>query len=237
MIALLRYYSSYYLRSFKGIPPLSLFVLAVAVNYAYTPNPILDSYAFTSLLLFFVMGWVTMTVLHIEDARQQQITLLHAGNPRTYYAAHFLLCMAIGLFLSVFAVVYPIVFNGFGVKTTFVHIVLGILSHLSLAMLSTALSAWFTREWVANKANTWWGILSVLIFSVAIASVKSKLLVWQLLLWLLPPVHLCLKIMGADDGLAKIPLVFILQFGWIMLYSLLGILAFLIAVRHRHTMR
>jgi len=52
MKGLLHYHFHNYLRSHRYIPPLSLYILSLVINYTYTPNPILDSYSFTSLLLY-----------------------------------------------------------------------------------------------------------------------------------------------------------------------------------------
>lgn|GEM_PF-300227 len=227
------YYLSNYLRSYKSILPIFLYIFAVAVNYGYTPNPILDSYSLTSLVLFFVMGWIVVTVFHAEDFGQRQITLLHAKNKRKYYLTLILVCMLMGCLLSIFAVAYPIIMNSFGVKVHLVHIIMGFLSHFILSVLAISLSAIFTREVVKNRANTWWGVLSILIFSVVIVSVKEKILYVSGLIWLLPPVHLSLEIMGADDGIKTIPLIYFLQFGWIVVYSIFLVGLFLILVRYR----
>jgi len=233
---LLQYHAAYYIRSFKGIPPISLFILAIAVDYAYTPNPILDSYSFTSLVIFFVMGWITVTVFHAEDAGQKHITLLHAKSRITYYVSLYFICMVIGFLLSVAAVMYPIIVGAFGVPVTWVHLVMGLLAHFSLAVLSISLSIVFTRIFVKNGANTWWGVLSILLVSVVIASLKSKILYLKGIIWLFPPVHLSLHIMGASDALESIPLALLLKFGWIFLYGLLWfwIILMFVANKHRH---
>ncbi|MBE3570004.1 MAG: hypothetical protein IMW92_07770 [Bacillales bacterium] len=56
MKGLFPYHFVYYLRTYKYVPPLTFYVLTLVVNYVYKPNPILDSYSFTSLVLFFIMA-------------------------------------------------------------------------------------------------------------------------------------------------------------------------------------
>jgi hypothetical protein len=60
--------------------------------------------------------------------------------------------------LSFVSVFYPIVFDMFDGKTRPLHVVMGIMAHLSLSILAIALSAAFTRDLVKNKENTWWGV-------------------------------------------------------------------------------
>lgn len=190
MKGLLPYHFIYYLRTYKYVPPLSVYILTLVVNYVYKPNPILDSYSFTSLVLFFIMGWFTVSVFHAEDEEQKRMTLLHCQRSRDYYIALFLICALIGLVLSFVSVFYPIVFDMFDGKTRHLHVVMGIMAHFSLSILAIALSAAFTRDLVKNKENTWWGVISILIVSVAISTLKSTMMQIKGFIWLFPPVHL-----------------------------------------------
>ena len=81
------------------------------------------------------------------------------------------------------------------------------MSHFSLSLLAIALTALFTRELVKNRRNTWWGVIGILIISVAIATLKDSILTG--LLWLLPPLHLSLEMMSVGDQIEVIPNVFI----------------------------
>ncbi|MGM9948866.1 MAG: ABC transporter permease, partial [Lysinibacillus sp.] len=217
MKGLLHYQFVSYLRSYQYIPPFSLFIIFLIVNYTYTPNPILDSYSFTSLILFFLMGWFTVTIFHVEEKGQKQITSLHAQSLGRYYASLYILAALIGLFLSLVAVSYPIVIGAFGGETRPLHIVMGFLSHFSLAFLSIGLSAIFTREIVKNKMNTWWGILSILVISLSLATFKSSFLQIKGLIWLVPPVYLPLEMMTSEDGMPFIPDIFYWKFCFVFL--------------------
>lgn len=53
MSSLVRYQLINYLRTYHYVPPFTIFILCLIVNYTFVPNPILDSYSFTSLVLFF----------------------------------------------------------------------------------------------------------------------------------------------------------------------------------------
>jgi hypothetical protein len=228
---LLQYHFVYYLRTYKYVLPLSVYILTLVVNYVYKPKTILDSYSFTSLVLFFIMGWFTVTVFHAEDEGQKWITLLHCKRSRDYYIALFTICDLIGLCLSFVSVFYPIVFDMFGGKTRPLHVVIGIMDHFSLSILAIALSAIFTRDLVKNKGNTWWGVLSILIISVAISSLKSTIMQIKGFIWFLPPVHLSLEMMSSGDMIKSIPSLFYLQFGWIFFYGILFILLFFLIIK------
>lgn len=236
MSGLLRYQFINYLRTYRYVPPFSIFIIFLVVNYTFTPNPILDSYSFTSIVIFFIMGWFTITIFHSEDEDQKIITLLHTKNRKKYYLALFMICVLIGLCLSCVSVTYPILVDAFGVKPRPLHILMGFLSHFSLAFLAIALSAIFTREIVKNKQNTWWGVLSILILSLAIATLKSVLLQIKGLIWLLPPVYLSLEMMDSNDQIISLPGLFYWQFGWIFIYGILVIGIFFLITRRKRTL-
>lgn len=236
MKGLLHYQFINYVRSYRYVPPLSLYVISLIVNYTYTPNPILDSYALTSLYLFFVMGWFTVTLFHAEDEGQKQLTLLHARNSRVYYMALFVIVALIGFVLSFVSVVYPIIIDAFGAKTRLIHIVLGFLSHFGLVILAITLSAIFTRDLVNNRQNTWWGVLSILLISVVIVSIKSIILQVPGIIWLLPPVHLLFEMMSSEDGIETIPVTFYLKFGWVFLYGFLCMELFFFLMKRRRSL-
>lgn len=230
MKALIHYQFANYFRTHKYVPPVSVYIMMLVINYTYIPNPILDSYSFTSLMLFFIMGWITVTILHAEDEGQQQITILHAKNKREYYLALVINCVVAGLILSFVAVAYPVVFDAFKPGLHIVHIVIGFLAHFSLAVLSIALSLFFTRALVKSGINSWWGVISILVVSLAISVAKADILKTKILNWLLPPLRNSLEIMSVGDNITSVPAHVYGQFGWIFLYSLILISIFIAVV-------
>ncbi|WP_155590460.1 ABC transporter permease [Lysinibacillus cavernae] len=234
MTSLLRYQFINYFRTYHYVPPFTIFILCLVVNYTFVPNPILDSYSFTSLLLFFLMGWFTVTLFHAEDEGQKIITTLHTRSPVHYNLGILIICGLIAFSLSCVSIIYPILIDAFFERPKGLHILLGFLSHFSLSLLSIALTALFTRELVKNRQNTWWGVLCILIISVVIATIKNNILQINGLIWLLPPVHLSLEMMSIDDQIKGIPNIFFWQFAWIFIYtSFIVLLFFFLANRKR----
>lgn len=92
MSSLLRYQFINYLRTYQYVPPFTIFILCLVVNYTFVPNPILDSYSFTSLILFFLMGWFTVTLFHAEDEGQKvdYYSSCQKSNTLQYWSFHYL---------------------------------------------------------------------------------------------------------------------------------------------------
>ena len=226
MMALFRYSFLVHLRTFKSIPPLFVYLFVLMLNYTYTPNPILDSYSFTSIALFFIMGWITITIFHAEDEGQKEVTLMHARPVWRYHAALYTIALLNGFVLSILSVGYPLVIGGFGEGVNQYHVIMGVLAHFSLSVLSISLSALFTREWMRNPLNTWWGTLSVLILTLALASMGKWLA--PVVMWFLPPLYRSLDIMGMGDDLSSISASVYANYGWILFYSVMLICVYFI---------
>lgn len=235
MKGLIHYLFVTYIRTRKYVPPVSLFIMMIIINYTYIPNPIMDSYSFTALLLFFVMGWVTITVVHAEDEGQKQITLIHVKNKWNYSFALIINCLVVALTLSIIAVAYPIVIHAFTAELHFAHILCGLLAHVSLATLSMALSLFFTRDLVKTNTNSWWGVISILVITLVLAGVKVQSLKIGIISWLIPPLRFSLEIMSVGDDIASIPMYAYWQFGWIFLYSGILIITFIMTVQRRYS--
>lgn len=239
MIHLLNYNFVNYFRTYKYIPPLSIYILVLVVNYTYKPNPILDSYSLTALYLFFLMGWITVTIFHAEHATQQDITMYHCKSSNKYFIGLYLTCTIVGVVLSVIYVLYPIIFDMFHESTlNWVHVTLGIMAHFSLSFLAISLAALFTHHLISNSNNIWWGVLSVFIISLATPAMQTKLdASLQFLLWLLPPTSWLIKTMGVGDQVDTITPNMYFSFSWIFFYSALCVILFFALVRRKNVLK
>lgn len=233
MKGLIHYHFTTYFRTYKYVPPFSVFIMMLVINYTYVPNPILDSYSYTSIMLFFIMGWFTITIFHAEDEGQKQITIMHAKNKKVYYISLILNCTLTALVLSIAAVAYPVVFNAFTPGLHTVHIFMGFLAHFSLAVLSIALSSFFTRGLVKNTVNSWWGVISILIGSLVISVEKIGVLNIKPINWVLPPLRSSMEIMSVDDNIISFPVRVYGQFAWIFIYSLILMTIFIAVMQKR----
>lgn len=90
MRALISYYVLDYIKSYRYVPPLSIYVITLLVNYTYRPNPVLSSMAVTAVYLFLLMAWFTLSFFHTEDPTQQQLTTLHAKNKSKMFLSKYM---------------------------------------------------------------------------------------------------------------------------------------------------
>ncbi|NBJ71181.1 MULTISPECIES: hypothetical protein [Clostridia] len=230
MKALIVYHLIAYMKSYNYVPPMSIFIMILVVNYSIYPNPVLASYGMTAIYLYIIAAWISLRFFHTEDMIQQQVTILHAGNDRKYFCSMYLAAGCIVVLLAFISIVYPIVFRMFSKQVTLQELGIGFATHCLLGMVAIALSGVFSRAIIANKINSWLGISLMLL--VSIASLGLEQLIpgyWKYILFVLPPVSELALLMRDPLDLHGIFRVYL----WTMAYTGVVVAVFFIIYRRK----
>ncbi|MBY0599892.1 hypothetical protein [Bacillus bingmayongensis] len=230
MLALIRYNFLDYTKSYKYVPPIAMYIVSLLFVYAYKPNPIVTTYLETSLILYLLSAWITITLFHTEDPVQEQITLSHTKNIWTLYLGKYVTVLLICSILSLISVIYPIAFQMFNEKMTVSLFITGILAHFSLSILSISIATLFTRN-IIRKASTAWLSLSFVLL-ITIASIRLKKDMPELL-WFFPPINGFMMLGQYEHHLLTHVLWLTV---WALAYSVVLIGLFLYLVRKRRNM-
>jgi len=196
LIYLLRNYN----RSYRFIPPLFTYLIFIGVFYAYKPNPVMGSFAVTSVLSFIVTAWICYSFMQSESQVQEEITLLHLRNPAKYYIGLLIAIVLMSLILLIVAIAYPMVGDYFDRPVGMEDIIVGLLSHLGLSFLGIAIAVFFTGKFSSRPSVAIGGILVVIILSFcqgSIASYLSPALEW--ITWILPPTFYTMNLLMNYD--------------------------------------
>ena len=108
-----------YLRSGKVVLPLLLMLGYPLIFYAITPVDIVSSFALSSVVAFAVCVWIGLSRAWAEEPILAQILSVKAGVRRFICAqevATMLVCVACGLFLALFPVLFSLVRHGVFVR-------------------------------------------------------------------------------------------------------------------------
>ncbi|MQR89642.1 ABC transporter permease [Bacillus megaterium] len=213
MGALIRYHFITYIKSYRYIPPLALYIISLCMNYTYRPNPVLDSFFNTALFLFFLTTWFTMSLFHAEDSSQEVITKLHVGKKNKYFMSKLISCMLLFTLLSAVSIAYPVLLDMFEVDISTKQMVFGFIIHWTFSLLGMSIGLVFTRDVVREGSLSWFGPLFILIVTLAAAGVSFPYQGGGLLLYVLPPVSAIIQFI--NEGLNKF-----LVFGWALLYAI-----------------
>ena len=177
-----------YFRSYRYFPIFLCYFIGVMMLYSYRPNPVMDSYAISSVFLYFISTWLCSSFLSSMNEVQEQITSLHAGSVRTYLigrtAMIFLLCTS----LSLFAMMYPMVTNMFDQAVTWTQWLTAFAVHIEMSLLGMLIALFFNKTFVKNTSLSISGMLFVLIVTLSMQGVvNSAGSGFSLLFWVLPP--------------------------------------------------
>lgn len=227
MIDLIKYTLQDFFRSQKYFPPISTFIIVIFVFYTYTPNPVVDSYAVTALVVYVISAWISVSMLALDPPIQRQLMILHIGSSYRYYLAKIISIWLISILLAIYAFVYPIIFNMFNESVTFTVGFMSILNHILLATLGIMLASLFSKGVMESTVNSYGGLALALILSIAAIGIQ-KLLPAPLenMVWLLPPAlmtHVSL-LDWTGESISQLELI---PFLWIFLYSLILLVTFL----------
>ncbi|MFC3803594.1 hypothetical protein [Cohnella sp. GCM10012308] len=188
MLPLIRYHLTYYTRSYRYVAPLIAYVGLLLFIYTISPNPVLESYAFSSVWLFVISAWIIWGLTDLEPEAQQSVTAMHAGSANAYYLSKLLLMAAIGLLLAAFAVLYPALAGKLERWPAPEEWLVAACVHIASSLLGTGIALWFTDRGFGRSAASLPALIGFMVLSLASASAVAQLPERMTFVrWLLPP--------------------------------------------------
>jgi hypothetical protein len=188
MRALITYLLKDFFRSYRYFVPSLFYLIFVVWMYTLVPNPVMPSYATTSIILYLISSWLTMNFLTSEPNVQQQITLLHSRSKRLYAISRITAIWMITLAFAVFAVVYPLFRGAFDQQATWLQLMVALYGHLLLALMGIGSASLFHSLFRLKFIYSLGGLLIFLVVSIAAGGMAERLPEQiTFVLWLLPP--------------------------------------------------
>ncbi|MCJ8010704.1 hypothetical protein MUG84_02965 [Paenibacillus sp. KQZ6P-2] len=189
MFALARFLLRSYTRKHAYFAPLAASLIAMFLLYSYKPNPVMDSYAVTSVFLFIGAAWMGKTFLNHGSPQQEQLHIIHIGSMKKYLLSQLLALILPVVFCTVIFILFPILTHMFAEPVSFHMLLLAISGHLIMGLLGIMLSLFFQTAWMPNGARATAVLLIVVIISIGAKSIITLLPSWLAWLrWILPPV-------------------------------------------------
>lgn len=194
MLELLRYEARIYFRSSRYFLPMAAMVLFVGLLYAVMPVDVVDTYAMSSAIVFFVMIWAGLFYNDVEDPISQQLLILKMGSAARYHLSTTLFLAFISLLASAIATVYPMLVyltTRFGLYTrppVPLDLVAALLVHFGTAFMGASIGVFFHPTIIKERPTA----LLILFFLAVVGFVKIGIhraiaaSVW--VTWLFPPI-------------------------------------------------
>lgn len=177
------------------------------------------------------MAWMGFTYQDLQDLKTDQIVFLKVKNKNTYWVSKILFMFSVGSIMSLFGVIFPILYGSLRSKDLFFKdftmnkVILGFCILILAAFMGAMLGMIFQRRVIGDRNR---GIL-ILVFIVLVAVIKKPITVeysfTKAITWILPPIsdltNSCTKIESFSFG------GLILYLGWGIFYVVLEIIAYI----------
>ncbi|SMF82112.1 hypothetical protein SAMN05661091_2110 [Paenibacillus uliginis N3/975] len=214
---LLRYLLASYTRSNRYFPPIAFIIISVLILYSYKPNPVMDSYAVTSSLLFIGCAWLGTNFLNHDQGRQNVLLILHTGSAKVFYVTQYAVLVLICSIISTATVVYPMFTGMFDEPVGWSRFVIALMAHISLSGLGAAVALFFQSGWIENQGRATGLMLILIVLSIAGLSLADSLPASiSILVYLLPPASPMIDMLMHSDqrGIARSIYTLLFSFGY-----------------------
>ncbi|WP_379126759.1 hypothetical protein [Paenibacillus sp. sgz500958] len=175
MISLMSYLLKSYTRSQRYFGPLAGVVIAVLVLYSYKPNPIMNSYSATAVILFICCAAMGLSFLNHEQPVQRQVVIVHLRSARKHSIGAILSLLLVTLILDILIVIYPIATEQFPGPVGGYRLMLALVGHALLGLLGIAISLFLQSSWVSKASYATGLMLAVIILSIGGTQISDVL--------------------------------------------------------------
>ncbi|MCL6602932.1 MAG: hypothetical protein K6T94_08675 [Paenibacillus sp.] len=218
-----------YTRSQRYFAPLSGIVIAVLVLYSYKPNPVMNSYAATAVILFIGCAAMGLSFLNHEHAVLRQVLIVHLRSARRYSIGGILSLSILTLLLDVMIVLYPLITRQFSEPVGFYRFLLALAGHGLMGLLGITISLFLQSSWIAKRSYAAGLMLGIIILSIGGTQISGLLTGYlKLLGLLLPPVAPLMNALMNGDSLPVSSM--LMSFVHVSLYIVLLIALYLFRV-------
>lgn len=189
MIALLRYNYKIYMKENKFIVPFLFYFLFHGIFYSTGNEKFVPGVTVCASILFSIMTWMGFSYSELQDLRTEQITFLKVNNENVYWASKIVFMFSIGIMLSVFGTVVPIVRSFSSVDININNFILGFLILIISSFMGALIGMIFQTRVVGNRDRA----LLFAIFITLIAIIKIP--IWKeyeftkIITWVVPPIN------------------------------------------------
>ncbi|MEZ0536515.1 hypothetical protein ACAG39_04575 [Caldicellulosiruptoraceae bacterium PP1] len=184
----LLYNHKYYMKSYKYVPPFLVFFTILFIAYSIKPVNVMNSYAFTTVLIFFISAWLAYGFIENEDMIQQQITILHLDSQNVYYFFKIIYIWLFSFIFTFIALIYPILLNAFNREITFRDIIISVISHIIASFLGTSIGCFFGSRLFNIKRASVISFIALLLISILGKLIFKNIPHLNFILYIIPPV-------------------------------------------------
>lgn len=211
-----------YIKTSKVAMPLLVLVAVQYVLYSMIPVGVVESFVLSSIYIFLIMVWVSLSASDLEDPISEQIIILRIQSEGKFYFSQILFLAALSAAAAFLAVLAPVILNLVNHNGVFTRslmpadIISGYLLLWSSAFLGSSLGDFFSARIMKDRKSAILLTLLITIVSVAKGSILDTLPLPAILLCFIPPMSEVFTIFGLDEyfQIAKVAFGVVVLFGY-----------------------
>ena len=221
MVAFVRYQFISYIQSLRFIPPVVIFFTWVFILYSYKNVPILSSYGVSSIAMYFILTWITMSIFSLDEESEKHILMFHIRKKISYLLGKWLTILVLAIPLLLFAIFFPIVAESFKGDMSLNLYIFAFYSHLVFLVFGILVGTLFSATKLATKKYAFLSSVFIIVVSLASESIIEMVTLFKWILWIVPPVF---KVIGYMEGQDQLKLSKTLLFDsvFVVVYLIIG---------------
>ncbi|WP_232700015.1 hypothetical protein [Brevibacillus daliensis] len=221
MSAFVRYQLISFVRSLKFIPPVVIFLAWVFIFYSYKGVPILSSYAVTSIAMYLIMTWITMSIFTLDEESEKHILISHLRRKVNYLFGKWITILIVMIPLLLFAIFFPIITGSFKGFMSIKLYIYTFYSHFVFLAFGILVGTLFSATKLATKKYAWLSSVFIIVVSLSSKPIIKMMAFSKWILWIFPPVFKVIEHMeGEDQLLINKPIIFDSVF--VVVYLIIG---------------
>ena len=188
MIAFTQYQFRNYFKSYQFIPPILFFVIWIIIQYLYKGQPILSSYASSSIGLLIISCWLTISIWNLESLNEKYLLF-------TQLESKLLFLISKWFFISLF---YPLILNRFSEDITLNQYIIALTLHIVVSIIGMLISTLIHNINFLSYKYTFLFIALIIIVSLSRPSLVQSYSLLNYILWAVPPIGDLITLFKSD---------------------------------------
>ncbi|MFD2747523.1 hypothetical protein ACFSTH_14640 [Paenibacillus yanchengensis] len=189
------------MRSYRYGPSTFVFIIGIILFYSVVPNPVMDSYAFTTMFLFIISAVLCYTFMDMETSSQESVTMLHSRSLLKLYFAKLLYIWLFTIPLALYAVLFPLLFHKFDRNPSVEELGFAFLAHAASSWLGVTLACWFSSKFIRSRVMSFLTLSVVIIITISVQGIENRLSEsMKNVVVLLPPLNNTIKVLMSFDS-------------------------------------
>ena len=190
----LAYHAAVYVRTTKAVMPCAALLILLGGLYGVAPLEVVDSYAFSLCIFFFIMVWIGLTHTEVEDPISQQLLILKLGSTWKYDVSNTLFLFCVSVCLGLASALLPLVSNAthhfqlFKRPITASDVLIAFVLHSFIGYMGGCVGAFFHPRIIRDRKMALLLTAAVALIGLVKIGIDREVPLAALVTWIFPPI-------------------------------------------------